>query len=490
MGWANQQDQLSGEDMGVSGPDAGTDPSETDAGESRTPVDVERIRDHFDFVGRDRIVTNNAATTQSPRQLVELLAELVPGYESVHRGRSSAARVMTDLFESSYDTIAQWINAPSRRNIAIYRNTTEAHNAVMYSMLTEFRDGDNVVTTRMEHNSNYVPWYGMTKEILEPLGRHVEYRLVDFDRSTGELDLDHMARLVDSRTKLVCCTGASNFLGTKPPLADVRSIADGSGYEQPDGHLRSLLLVDGAQLVPSNPVDVTELDVDWMSFSFHKILAPFGVGVLFGREDLIAGARPFLYGGDMIADGGVWDDRIEYAELPWRSAAGTPAVLEVIVSAQALRLLMDMVSELDAEPYFRTERPLDRATVEAVMSKVRAHTRLLTGHAMARLSEVGGITIYGPPAGRDRSPLVAFNVEGWSPYDLADGLDRQGIESRAGCHCASLAHRWLGLAPQATCRLSFALYNTLEDVDRAVDALCRLVEVGPPAGRPDIVAQG
>ena len=143
--------------MGISGPDVGTDPGETAAAESKPRFEVERIRDHFDFVGRGRIVTNNAATTQSPRELVELLAELVPGYESVHRGRSTAARLMTDLFESAYDTIAQWINAPSRRNIAIYRNTTEAHNAVMYSMLTEFRDGDNVVTTRMEHNSNYVP---------------------------------------------------------------------------------------------------------------------------------------------------------------------------------------------------------------------------------------------------------------------------------------------------------------------------------------------
>ncbi|HEX2369284.1 MAG TPA: aminotransferase class V-fold PLP-dependent enzyme [Acidimicrobiia bacterium] len=472
--------------MGISGPDVGTDPGETAAAESKPRFEVERIRGHFDFVGRGRIVTNNAATTQSPRELVELLAELVPGYESVHRGRSTAARLMTDLFESAYDTIAQWINAPSRRNIAIYRNTTEAHNAVMYSMLTEFRDGDNVVTTRMEHNSNYVPWYGMTKEILEPMGRHVEYRLVDFDRATGELDLDHMAHLVDNRTKLICCTGASNFLGTKPPLADVRAIADGSGYEQPDSRLRSLLLVDGAQLVPSNPVDVAALDVDWLSFSFHKILAPFGVGVLYGKEDLIAGTRPFLYGGDMIADGGVWDDHIEYADLPWRSAAGTPAVLEVIVSGQALRLLVDMVSGPDAEPYFRTERSVPRSLVSEVMSAVRDHTKMLTSHAMEHLSEVGGITLYGPPAGQDRSPLVAFNVEGWSPYDLADGLDLQGVEARAGCHCASLAHRWLGLAPQATCRLSFALYNTINDVDRAVNALCRLVELDQ---RPDLVAQ-
>jgi cysteine desulfurase/selenocysteine lyase len=158
----------------------------------------------------------------------------------------------------------------------------------------------------------------------------------------------------------------------------------------------------------------------------------------------------------------------------------------VIVSGQALRLLVDMVSGPDAEPYFRTERSVPRSVVSEVMSAVRDHTKMLTSHAVERLSEVGGITLYGPPAGQDRSPLVAFNVEGWSPYDLADGLDLQGVEARAGCHCASLAHRWLGLAPQATCRLSFALYNTINDVDRAVDALCRLVELDQ---RPDLVAQ-
>ena len=142
---------------------------------------------------------------------------------------------MTELFEASYDTFAQWLNAPSRRTIATYRNTTEAINAVMYSLLTEFRDGDNVVTTMLEHNSNFVPWYGMCREILPQFGRHVECRIARFDHRTGELDLDHLAGLVDHKTKLVCVTGASNFLGTKPPLTLIRAIADGSGYRRDDG---------------------------------------------------------------------------------------------------------------------------------------------------------------------------------------------------------------------------------------------------------------
>ena len=210
------------------------------------PVDIKAIRARFAFPGSGRIVTNNAASTQPPRDLLELYRSLAPGYENVHRGQSSASQAMTALFESSYDTIAQFLGAPSRASIALYRNTTEAINAVMYSLLTEFRDGDNVVTTMMEHNSNYVPWYAMCREILPRLGRRVEYRLVGFDPLTGELDLGQMASLIDARTKLVCCTGASNFVGTRSPLTMIRALADSSGYLQPSGERRSHLLVDGA----------------------------------------------------------------------------------------------------------------------------------------------------------------------------------------------------------------------------------------------------
>ena len=182
----------------------------------------------------------------------------------------------------------------------------------MYSLLTEFRDGDNVVTTLMEHNSNYVPWYGMCREILPRLGRRVECRLARFDPVTGELDLAHLASLIDARTKLVCCTGASNFLGTRPDLAAVRALAGASGYAQPNGERRSYLLVDGAQLVPGSFVDVRALDVDFLAFSFHKLLAPFGVGVLYAKQHLLEAMLPFLYGGDMIAEGQVFPDRVGY----------------------------------------------------------------------------------------------------------------------------------------------------------------------------------
>jgi cysteine desulfurase/selenocysteine lyase len=397
----------------------------------------------------------------------------VPSYENVHRGQSSASQRTTELFEQSYDTIATWLNAPSRRSIATYRNATEANNAVMYMLLTEFRDGDNVVTTMMEHNSNFVPWYALCREILPRFGRHVQCRVARFDHSTGQLDLDHLADLVDSRTKLVCCTGASNFLGTKPPLHQVRQIARGSGYRQPSGESGSMLLVDAAQLVPSSYVDVQALDVDFLSFSFHKMLAPFGVGVLYAKEHLLAESLPFLYGGDMIAEGAVSPDRVEYHRLPWKYAAGTPNILGVIVSAQALRLLLDLVLHTGT-PWFRTSRAIPPVAIRATMDTVGQHTRQVTEHALQRLPEVEGLTVYGPAAATDRSPLVAFTVAGMSPMDVAQGLNELGVESRAGCHCATLAHRDLGLTPPASCRLSFALYTTTDEIDYAAAALERI----------------
>src|SRR5262249_37349790 len=172
-------------------------------------LDVQAVRAHFTFPQRRRLVANNAASTQPPRELLRLYESLAAGYENVHRGQSRASVEMTEQFEAAYDTIAAFIGAPSRASISLYRNTTEAINAVMYSLLNDFRDGDNVVTTMMEHNSNYVPWYAMCREILPRLGRRVEYRLARFDPRTGELDMEHLASLIDARTKLLCCTGAS-----------------------------------------------------------------------------------------------------------------------------------------------------------------------------------------------------------------------------------------------------------------------------------------
>ena len=444
-------------------------------------VDIQAIRGHFTFPERGRIVTNNAASTQPPRELVALYERLAPGYENVHRGQSGASQRMTALFEESYDTIAQFIGASGRASIALYRNTTEAINAVMYSLLTQFRDRDNVITTTMEHNSNYVPWYGMCREILPRFGRRVEYRLARFDPGTGQLDLDHLASLIDARTKLVCVTGASNFLGTRTPLKAIRALADASGYQQPDGERRSHLLVDGAQLVPGSFVDVQALDADYLAFSFHKMLAPFGIGVLYVKEHLLASSLPFLYGGDMIAEGRVFPHRVDYNELPWKYAAGTANILGTIISAQALRLLLDLALTPDRPVYFGTARPLNRATIQDAMDRVSRWNQQLTRYALDGLAAIGGITIYGPRDPAQRTSLVAFNLAGRDPVSVAEALNRAGVESRAGCHCATLAHHALGLTPPASCRLSFYLYNTPAEVGQAVAAVA---DIAAGRGRP------
>ena len=435
--------------------------------------DVEAVRCHFDFPRGGRVVTNNAASTQPPRELLQLHHALAPQYENVHRGQSSASQHTTRLFEAAYDDIARFVGAPSRRNIVVVRNTTEAHNAVMYSLMPEFRDGDNVVTTTLEHNSNFVPWFAMCNDILPKFGRHVELRLARFDPSSGALDMAHLASLIDARTKLVCCTAASNFLGSKPPLAEVRALSVNSGYSQPSGEQRSYMLVDGAQWVPGNFVDFEALGADYLSCSFHKMLAPFGTGLLVGREAVLEASPPFLYGGDMVAEGRVFADRVGYNTLPWKYAAGTPNIIGTIVSAQALRLLLDLALSPRRPLYFGTPRAIERGAVEAAMTLVSAWNRRLTARAIERLGAIPGITVYGPQCAGERSSLLAFNVAGHDPITLAEALNEVGVEARGGCHCATLAHHALGI--EASCRLSFCLYNTEAEVDLALGALAGIV---------------
>ena len=188
-------------------------------------METSRIRKHFPAIAKSkRICTNNAATTQIPQELLELTKKLYLQYDSVHRGQSTASIKTTERFEEAYEKIATFISSKDWRNIILYRGTTEAINAVMYSLMTEFRDGDNVVTTYMEHNSNYVPWYALCREIAPKFGRKIECRIIGFDRETGELDLEDLEREVDRRTKIVSCTGASNFLGTKPSIGKIVNI--------------------------------------------------------------------------------------------------------------------------------------------------------------------------------------------------------------------------------------------------------------------------
>jgi cysteine desulfurase/selenocysteine lyase len=208
------------------------------------------------------------------------------------------------------------------------------------------------------------------------------------------------------------------------------------------------------------------------------MLAPFGVGVLYGREHLLDASLPFLYGGDMIAEGQVFPERVGYNSLPWKYAAGTPNILGAIVSAQALRLLLDLALTPDRLAYFGTAKPIERSATRAAMDRIRGWNQQLTGRALDRLGAIGGITIYGPGDAARRTSLVAFNVAGRDPFLVAEAMNRAGVESRAGCHCATLGHHALSLNPPASCRLSFYFYNTLEEVDRAADAVAAVAARG------------
>ncbi|PIP26583.1 MAG: cysteine desulfurase [Candidatus Moranbacteria bacterium CG23_combo_of_CG06-09_8_20_14_all_40_16] len=438
-------------------------------------IDTQKIRKFFPAIKAGRIVSNNAASTQCPIQLLDLLKKLIVQYDNVHRGQSRSSLLTTREFEFSYDTIAQFVGASSRKNIILYRNTTEAINAVMYSLITEFKDGDNLVTTFMEHNSNYVPWYGLCKEILPKFGISVECRIAKFDKKTGQLDLNHLKSLVDKKTKLVCCTGASNFLGTKNPIKKIREIADASEYVQPNGEKKSYLLIDGAQVVPHIFVNVDELGVDFFAWSFHKMLAPFGVGALYAREELLAGMRPFLYGGDMIAEGKVSPERVDYNSLPWKFTAGTPNILGTILSAQAIRLLMDFSLNPGMYNYFMTDKKLEATDIERAMKNIESHEKTLITEALKILSDMPSLEILGPKDPNDRTDLVAFICRNKSPFEIAEKLTELGIESRAGCHCATLAHYYYKLNPPASCRLSFYLYNNIEDIRRACLAVKKCI---------------
>lgn len=434
-------------------------------------LDTKKIKKFFPAIKSGRTVSNNAASTQIPIQLLDLLKKLAVQYDNVHRGQSQSSLLTTAEFEASYDTIAQFIGAHSRKNIVLYKNTTEAINSVMYSLLTEFRDGDNLITTFMEHNSNYVPWYGLCKEILSKFSVKVENRIAKYDKNTGELDLNHLNSLVDNRTKIICCTGASNFLGTINPIKEIKAIADASGYVQPNGETRSYLLIDGAQLVPNTFVDVGDLGMDFLAWSFHKMLAPFGVGALYAKEDLLEKMRPFLYGGDMIAEGHVSPEKVRYNALPWKFTAGTPNILGTILSAQAIRLLIDFAINPRKRRYFATNDKLNPADIKTAMENIKIHGQILVGEALKLLEEIPSLNIFGPRDPSKRTSLIAFTCDSKSPFEIAESLNGLGIESRAGCHCATLAHHYYELDPPASCRLSFYIYNDLNDVRKACSAI-------------------
>jgi cysteine desulfurase/selenocysteine lyase len=352
-------------------------------------------------------------------------------YANVHRGIYAFSEEATLAYENARDRVASFINAPVREGIIFTRNTTEAINLVAYAWgRMNIRSGDRILLTEMEHHSNLVPWQLLAQE----KGAQLVYLPITDD---GLLRMDLLDSLLDERVKLVAVTMMSNVLGTVNPVKEIICRAHAAG---------AVVLVDAAQSVPHMPVDVQDLDCDFLAFSGHKMCGPTGIGVLYGKEALLEAMPPFLGGGDMIRK--VEWESATWNRLPWKFEAGTPAFVEGI----GLGAAVDYLTGIG-------------------MEAIAAHERELTAYALERLSALLGLNIVGPPA-HQRGGVVAFTFRGIHPHDIAHMLDMEGIAVRAGHHCAQPLHRRLGLT--ATVRASFYLYNTAEEVDALARALERI----------------
>jgi cysteine desulfurase / selenocysteine lyase len=410
-------------------------------GSEREPLDVAAIRRDFPILSRrvhDKplIYLDNAATSQKPRQVIQALVDY---YEqtnaNIHRGIHTLAEEATEAYEGARAKAAAFIGAvsdfgvPKPEEILFTRNTTEALNLVAYTWAAEnIREGDEIVITTMEHHSNIVPW----QWAVERQGAVLKY--VEFGPD-GTIDLADVERLVTPRTKLVSMTHMSNVFGTINPVKEVAKIAHDRG---------ALMMVDGAQSVPHMPVDVRELECDFLAFSSHKMLGPTGVGVLWGRREILGTMRPFLGGGEMIEI--VGREHTSYNVLPWKFEAGTPNIADVIAFGAAL----DYLSALG-------------------MDRVREHEIELTTYALKKIAGIPGVTIYGPKEAAQRGGVVAFTVDEVHPHDLGQIVDYDGVAIRAGQHCCQVLSTSLGVP--ATARASFYVYNTSEEVDVLVAAV-------------------
>jgi cysteine desulfurase/selenocysteine lyase len=335
----------------------------------------------------------------------------------------------TDAYEAARERIARFVKAEHAEEIVFVRNTTEGLNLVAVSWgRANLKPGDEILASTLEHHSNLIPW----QRVAQVTGARIRLIRLTAD---GTVDLDDYRQLLSARTRVVAIAHASNVLGT---ISDLGAISE-------EAHrVGAIVVADGAQSVPNLETDVTTLGPDFLSFSGHKMLGPFGIGVLWGRRDLLEEMPPFLGGGGMIRE--VWEDHATWAPLPEKFDAGTPNVADSI----ALGVAADYLDELG-------------------MHNVRAHEVEVTGYALERLASVPDVTVYGPMNPEARTGVVSFNLEGVHPHDAGTVLDEAGVAVRAGHHCCQPLHRALDVA--ATLRASFYIYNSFDEVDALVDAL-------------------
>ncbi|HZO05342.1 MAG TPA: cysteine desulfurase [Solirubrobacterales bacterium] len=399
------------------------------------PFPIEKVRAAFPALEREiggKPVAYLDSGASSQRVLASIQA--VDRYErrhhsNVHRGSHTLSAEATEAYEGARATVADHIGAGDRREVVFVRNATEAINLVARAWGdANVGAGDRIVLTEMEHHSNIVPW----QQLAERVGAEIDWAPIDEE---GLLDMEAFAALLERGPKLVAVTHVSNVLGTENPLTEIARLSHDAG---------ALVLADGAQSAPKLPLDMAALGVDFYAITGHKLYAPTGIGALWTRLDLLREMPPFLGGGSMIRK--VTREGTTYADVPARFEAGTPAITQAVGMAAALRWL-DALG----------------------METVRNHERQIADYALARVTEVPGLKVFGPPRGPERLGPVSFEIEGIHAHDVSEILDRHGVAVRAGHHCAQILMDRLGVA--ATARASFGVYTTPEEIDRLVDGL-------------------
>ena len=399
------------------------------------PYDVDAIRAQFPILskqvyGKPLVYLDNAASAQKPRAVIDaMVATMEGGYANVHRGLHFMANAATEAFEAARETTREFLNAGSSDEIVFTRSATEAYNLVADCFgRMDFREGDEIILSIMEHHSNIVPWHFLR----ERKGAVIKWVPVDDE---GNFLLDEYEKLLSDRTRIVAITHMSNVLGTVTPMREIIRLAHERGIP---------VLVDGAQSAVHMPVDVRELDADFYIFTGHKVYGPTGVGVLYGKREWLERMPPYEGGGEMIRE--VRHDGITYNDPPHRFEAGTPAIVEVIGLGAALRFMMDLGRD-----------------------RIQAHEAAISAYAHERLGAMNSLRIIGRAKGK--GGIISFEMKGAHAHDVATVIDRQGVAVRAGTHCAMPLLERFGAT--STCRASFGLYNTMEEVDKLADALGR-----------------
>ncbi|CCW04668.1 MULTISPECIES: cysteine desulfurase SufS [Bacillus] len=400
-------------------------------------MNIHEIRKQFPILdqkvnGKQLVYFDSAATSQKPIQVIETLERYYKEYNSnVHRGVHTLGTKATDAYEGAREKVRKFINAKSMEEIIFTRGTTTALNTVAASYgLENVKEGDEIVISYMEHHSNIIPW----QQVAKKTGATLKYLPLQPD---GTISLEDVRQTVTPNTKIVSIMQVSNVLGTINPVKEIRAIAHENG---------AIMVVDGAQSTPHMKVDVQDLNCDFYALSAHKMCGPTGIGVLYGKKELLNNMEPIEFGGEMIDFVDLQEST--WKELPWKFEAGTP----IIGNAIGLGAAIDFLEEIG-------------------LDNIEKHEHELAQYALERLSEVDGVTIYGP---KHRAGLVTFNIEDVHPHDVATVLDVEGIAVRAGHHCAQPLMKWLKAS--STARASFYLYNTKEEIDTFVESLIKTKE--------------